>query len=234
MASAETLERLIRAMSVIRSGPGRIMSEAEVPSRVALVLRGTVAATWDSPDGQTVYAGLYGPHQFMGLATLAGGPMVVGIDALTKVTLLAWDTPTFRRIATADPPMAVDLLDRAIYAIQALNHLIKLRTYASARSRLAALLLRYEAICCSSDSPLVPRGQLSALAGVTPRMVSTILREWETAGVVRRYGTSGLELLDRNALKAESAALEAFTAPDPTSPGAWTRPEPTIQPSEEA
>jgi Crp-like helix-turn-helix protein len=57
------------------------------------------------------------------------------------------------------------------------------------------------------------RWQLSALAGVTPRMVSTILRSWESAGIVRRLGKSGLEILDRRALEAEAPSVADFPAP---------------------
>jgi hypothetical protein len=79
---------------------------------------------------------------------------------------------------------------------------------------LAGVLLHYEAFCFG-DAPLVARGQLSALAGVTPQMVSRIFRNWEAASIVRRVGSSGLELLDRNALEAEAAPLDDFPVPEP-------------------
>ena len=74
------------------------------------------------------------------------------------------------------------------------------------------MLLENEAYCFG-DAPLVPRGQLAALAGVTPQMVSRIFRKWEAASVVRRLGASGLELLDRVALEAEAAPLTGFPPP---------------------
>jgi CRP-like cAMP-binding protein len=226
MASPETVTRLVRAASLVHKTSGPVLSEADRSSRVALVLRGTVVATWSTPEGRSVYAGLYGPGQFMGLATLSGGPMTVGIDAVSDVTALAWTSREFRQIAASDPAMALDLLDRSIYAIQALNHLIKIQKFTRARSRLAAMLLKYEPFCFASDAPLVPRGQLGALAGVTPRMVSTILSDWEAAGIVRRIGVSGLELVDRSAIEAEAAPLDAFPLPDPAVPGAWSVPSP--------
>lgn len=224
MASSQTIARLVRTVSVLHKGPGLIVSEAESPSRVGLLLRGTVAVTWSAPDGRSMYAGLYGPRVFLGTATLSGGPIAAGIVGLTDVTMLRWSSQEFRQIAAADPAMALDLLDRSVYAVQALNHLIKVRAFTSAGTRLAGLLLRYESLCFSTDGPLVPRGQLSALAGVTPRMVSSILRHWEAAGIVRRIGASGLELVDRSALKAAAAPLDEFPPPDPATPGAWSVP----------
>jgi CRP-like cAMP-binding protein len=119
--------------------------------------------------------------------------------------MLAWPSHEFRVITDSDPAVSLDLLDRAIYAIELLNHLMLLRTFTSAASRLAGLLLQCEAFWFSRDAPLVARGRLSALAGVTPEIVSRIFRRWEAAGIARRAGASGLELLERRALEAEGA-----------------------------
>ena len=224
MASAQSIARLVRAASVVECAHGTIMPEAELPSRVALVLRGTVVATWSAPDGRSVYAGLYGPGQFIGLGTLSGASLTVGMDALTPVTILAWRSGEFRNVVDCDPALALDFLDRGVYAIHALNRLIKLRTFTTAASRLAGLLLQYEAFCFSKEAPLLPRRHFAPMAGVTPRMARTILRKWEAAAVIRRVGASGLELLDRSELEAEASPLSEFPAPDPTMRGAWTAP----------
>jgi len=224
MASAQSAARLVRAARVIERAHGIVIAEAERPSRVALVLRGTVAATWSAPDGRTVYAGLYGPGQFIGLGTLSGASITVGINALTPVTIFAWRSGEFRNVVDSDPALALDFLDRSVYAIHALNRLTKLRTFTTAASRLAGLLLQYEAFCFSKEAPLLPRRHFAPMAGVTPQMVTRIFRTWEAAAVIRRVGMSGLELLDRTALEAEALPLSDFPAPDPTIPGAWAAP----------
>jgi CRP-like cAMP-binding protein len=213
-ASPKTIDGLIQTAVVVQAARRPIMFEGEQPSRVALVVDGTVAATWSAPDGRTALVGLFGPGQFIGMVTLFGGPMLVGIDALTDATVLTWDGPRFRRAALADRAMTIELLDRAILGIQTLNRLIKARTFRTARSRLAGMLITYEAFCFSTVLPVVPRSQLGTLAGVTPRMVNTIIRDWERAGIIRRVGSGGLELLDRTALAAEGAPLEDFALPD--------------------
>lgn len=224
--SPETAERLLQAATILEASHGTIMSEAERPSRVGVVLSGTFIATWSAPDGRVVYVGLYGPGQFLGLASLSGGPNVIGVDVVTPVKILCWNSEEFREIAESDPELALDLLDRAIYAVQALNHLIKLRAFTTSASRLAGLMLQYEAMFFSSPTPPVPRRRLPALAGVTPEMVSRILRGWEAAGILRRVGGSGLKLIDRAALEAEAAPYRAFPAPDARSRGAWSPPRP--------
>jgi CRP-like cAMP-binding protein len=222
MASEDTVVGLVRACAVVERANGPIMAVGERPSRVALILSGTIVSTWSAPDGRIAYDGLFGPGQLFGVTTQTGGAIVSGIDALTTVTMLAWPSREFRAIANSDLALALDLLDRCVYAIQLVNHLVQLRTFTTAASRLAGLLLQYEEFVFSTDAPLVARGQLSALAGVTPQMVSRILRRWEASGILRRVGPSRLELLDRNALAAEATPLDAFPAPDRTSPGSST------------
>jgi CRP-like cAMP-binding protein len=218
MASAYTIGRLAAASSVIQKASGALMAEGERPSRVGLVLSGPVAATWSAPDGRVVFVGLFGGGQFVGLGTLTGATIGSGVEAITEARMLSWPSDKFRAIADSDHALSLDLLDRCVYAIRLVNHLVQLRTFTTAASRLAGLLLQYEAFCFSVEATLVGRGQLSALAGVTPQMVSRILRRWEATGIVRRVGVSGLELLDRSALEREAAPLADFAAPDRTRP----------------
>jgi CRP-like cAMP-binding protein len=208
-----------------------VYTEAEAPARIAIILAGTVVATWEAPDGRRLFAGVYGPGQFMGAATLAGGPTTVGIEALTPIRLLEWRSEDFRGIAAQDSAFLADLLTRTVFAIHALNHMIKLRVFTTARARLAALLLEHEQLIFSRGRPLLPMSQLAALAGVTPRMVSRIMHGWEEDAVLRRSGRAGLVLLDRARLIAEAAPLELIEAPDPSSPGAWSSPAWSVAPS---
>jgi CRP-like cAMP-binding protein len=217
MASSQTVDRLARTSSIVeKKASSTIVAEAEDPPRIGLVLSGTVVATWSAADGRVVHVGLYGSGQFVGMTTLTGEPTATGVDALTNVTALMWPSAEFRAIANADPALSLDLLDHLVYGTQLLIYLIRLRMFTPAASRLAGMLLRYEAFCFSPDAPLVARGQLSALAGVTPQMVSRIFRKWEAAAIVRRVGGSGLELLDRAALEHEAAPLDDFPPPEPS------------------
>ena len=222
MVSPKTIDDLTRSASVVRSSRAPLIAEDERPARIGLVVGGTVVFTWNAPDGRTMFAGFYGPGQVMGLGTLAGATATTGTDPLTPVTALIWDSRRFRDIADGDIALMGNLLDRAIFAGHALNHQIKLRTFTTARSRLASMLVRYDRLLFGAGSAGVPRSQLGALAGVTPRMVSTIVCDWEMAGIVSRVGSTGLVLLDRAALAAEAAPLADFPEPDPTWPGAWS------------
>jgi CRP-like cAMP-binding protein len=219
MALAETRDRLVLASSLVERPGGALMTQGESPSRVCLILSGAFVATWTAPDGRIaqgriVQVDASGPGLFLGVTTLTGGPIVTGIDALSEVTMLTWPSHEFRAITDLDPALTLTLLDLAVYAIQLLNRIIQLRTFTTAASRLAGLLLEYEGFIFATDVPLVSRGQLPALAGVTPQMVSRIVRRWEAAGIVRRVGASGLELLDRDALGAKAAPLADFPVPD--------------------
>jgi CRP-like cAMP-binding protein len=222
MASPETVGRLVRLGSVVDRTGGTLMTEGERPSRVALVLSGTVVSTWSAPDGRVAYAGLFGPGQLIGLTTLTGASIASGVGAVTRVAILFWPSREFRAVTDTDLAVSLALLDRCVYVIRLVNHLVQRRTFTTAASRLAGLLLQYEDFVFVRDAPLLARGQLSALAGVTPQMVSRILRRWESATIVRRVGAAGLELLDRGALQAEAAPLDDFPPPTGTSLGAST------------
>jgi CRP-like cAMP-binding protein len=217
-ASPETVSRLVRATSFVEKAGGTLLAQGERPSRVALVLSGTYVGTWTAPDGRVadggiVHASMSGPGQFVGVTTLRGAPIISGIDAVTPVTMLTWLSDEFRAIVDSDLGVSLELLERCIYAIQVLNHLMQLRTFTTATSRLAGVLLQYEAFCFG-EAPRVARGQLAPLAGVTPQMVSRIFRKWEAGAIVHRVGASGLELRDRVALEAEAAPLKDFPTPD--------------------
>ena len=230
MASPETVARLVVAGSVVENARGTLLAQGERPSRVALIVSGTYVGTWTAPDGRIadggiVQANLSEPGQFVGVTTLRGAPIISGIDAVTPVTMITWLSDEFRAITESDLAVSLELLERLIYGIQLLNHLMQLRTFTTSASRLAGVLLEQEAVSFG-EAPPVTRGQLSALAGVTPQMVSRIIRKWEASAIVRRIGTSGLELLDRTALEAEAAPLADFPAPEPTSRPASAIPEP--------
>jgi CRP-like cAMP-binding protein len=219
MASPKTVDRLVRAGVLVENARGTLLAQGERPARVALILSGTFIGTWTSADGRVadggiVHARLSGPSQFLGLTTLRGAPIISGIVAVTPVTVVTWLSDEFRAIAASDPAVLTGLLDSSIYAIQLLNYLMQLRTFTTAGSRLAGVLLQNETLCFG-DAPVMRRGQLSALAGVTSQMVSRILRKWEAAGIVRRIGATGLELLDRSALQAQALPLADFPVPDP-------------------
>jgi hypothetical protein len=102
MASPETINRLVRLSSVVEGTSGTLMAEGERPSRVALVLSGTVVSTWSAPDGRVVYVGLFGPGQLIGLTTLTGASIVSGIEAVTTVTMLVWPSREFRAVTDTD------------------------------------------------------------------------------------------------------------------------------------
>jgi CRP-like cAMP-binding protein len=220
MASPVTVEQLARAVTFLQKPAGAtLLAQGERPSRVALILSGTFVGTWNAPDGRVVDGAIVdvdpsGPAQFAGVTTLNGAPIISGLDAVTAVTMLTWPSEEFGAITASDLAVTRELLDRSIYAIRVLDHLMQLRSFTTASSRLAGVLLRYETLCFG-QTPRMARGQLSAIAGVTPQMVSRIFRRWEAASIVRRLGASGLELRDRDALQAEASQLAQFPPPDP-------------------
>jgi hypothetical protein len=121
MASPETVGRLVRLGSVVERTGGTLMTEGERPSRVALVLSGTVVSTWSAPDGRVAYAGLFGPGQLIGLTTLTGASIASGVGAVTRVAILFWPSREFRAVTDTDLAVSLALLDRCVYVIRLVN-----------------------------------------------------------------------------------------------------------------
>jgi CRP-like cAMP-binding protein len=149
MASTAMADQLAGAASVIEDARGALLTQGERPSRVALVLNGIFVGTWIAADGRVaegliVEVDASGPGLFVGVSTLTGAPIISGIDALTPVTMLVWPSQEFRSIGDSDLNLTLDMLERSVAAIQNLNHLMQLRTFTTAASRLASVLLRYE------------------------------------------------------------------------------------------
>jgi CRP-like cAMP-binding protein len=134
MASPETVARLVLAGSVVDNARGTLLAQGERPSRVVLILSGTYVGTWTSPDGRIADGGIFQanlsePGQFVGVTTLRGAPIISGIDAVTPVMMITWLSDEFRAITESDLAVSLELLERCIYAIQLLNHLMQLRTF---------------------------------------------------------------------------------------------------------
>ena len=70
--------------------------------------------------------------------------------------MVRWRSDEFRAITESDQAMLIELLDRCIYAVQLLNYLMQLRTFATSSSRLAGVLLQQEAVFFG-DAPPVAR-----------------------------------------------------------------------------
>jgi CRP-like cAMP-binding protein len=181
---------------------------------IYLILSGQVAVSQATADGRVSVLGLYGPGTLVGLTTFAGGPDLLGLEAVTATSGVAWPSDHIREVAEQDCAMLQDVLEQFVHRVRLTLGLLEQQTFATARARLAAFMARHEQLVFSPGTPAIGRAQLSAMVGVSREMTSRILRGWERAEIVGRVGRSGLILVDRRRLEAEAEAAPDRAAID--------------------
>ena len=130
--------------------------------------------------------------------------------ALTDGTWATWDPRFVRELALQDSALAVDLLGMAWDFAVVLNMRLDERSFASARQRMASILLRYGSVIFDTPHPVAQRADLAAMIGTSRVMMYRTLRGLEADGLVRRQHGGGINVLDQEGL----AGLVEVAAPD--------------------
>ncbi len=106
--------------------------------------------------------------------------------------------------------MAVGFLDLSAQFAMVLNVRLDARSFASARQRMAAIILRYGDAIFDTRHPVAQRGDLAAMIGTSRVMMYRTLRGLEADGLVMRHHGGGISILDEAGL----ARLVEVAAPD--------------------
>ena len=106
--------------------------------------------------------------------------------------------------------MAVGLLDLSAEFAMVLNMRLDAQSFASARQRMAAILLRYGEAIFDTRHPVAQRADLAAMIGTSRVMMYRTLRGLEADGLVKRHPGGGISIVDREGL----ARLVEVAAPD--------------------
>ena len=130
--------------------------------------------------------------------------------ALTDGTWTTWDPRFVRELALMDAGLAVGLLDLAADFTMILNVRLDQQSFASARQRMAAILLRYGNTIFDTPHPVARREDLAAMIGTSRVMMYRTLRGLEADGLVQRERGGGIKVLDGAGL----AKLVDVAAPD--------------------
>jgi CRP-like cAMP-binding protein len=115
-----------------------------------------------------------------------------------------------RGLALQDAGLAVALLDLSAEYAMVLNMRLDERSFASARQRMAAILLRYGSVIFDTPHPVAQRADLAAMIGASRVMMYRTLRGLEADGLVTRDRGGGIRVLD----EARLASLVEVAAPD--------------------
>ena len=177
-----------------------------------VVLDGHVMYRRVVETGQVRAALIAGPGFLGGLRSISDpdADALYELVALTDGTWATWDPRLVRELALQDAGLAVGLLDLSAEFAMVLNVRLDAQSFASARQRMAAILLRYGEPIFDTRHPVAQRGDLAAMIGTSRVMMYRTLRGLEADGLVMRHHGGGISIVDEEGL----ARLVEVAAPD--------------------
>ena len=177
-----------------------------------VVLDGHVLYRRSVETGQVRAALIAGPGHLGGLRTISDpdAEALYELVALTDGTWATWDPRLVRERALQDGGLAVGLLDLAAEFAVLLNVQLDQQSFASARQRMAATLLRYGNAIFDTSRPVARRADLAAMIGTSQVMMYRALRGLEADGLVERERGGGIRIVDADGL----GRLVEVAAPD--------------------
>jgi CRP-like cAMP-binding protein len=181
-----------------------------------VVLDGHVMNRRVVETGQVYAALIAGPGYLGGLRSISDpeADALYELVALSDGTWATWDPGFMRQMALEDAGLAVGLLDLSSDFAVILNVRLDERSFASARQRMAAILLRYGSVIFDTPHPVAQRADLAAMIGTSRVMMYRTLRGLEEDGLVERQQGGGINVLDQEGL----ARLVEVAAPDGAPP----------------
>jgi CRP-like cAMP-binding protein len=207
--TARSLERAARQQAFSRRD---VLHARGMQLPPFVVLDGHVMNRRVVETGQVYAALIAGPGYLGGLRSISDpdAEALYELVALTDGTWATWDPGVMRELALQDAGLAVGLLDLAADFAVVLNVRLDERSFASARQRMAAILLRYGKVIFDTPHPVAQRADLAAMIGTSRVMMYRTLRGLEADGLVERQRGGGINILDEDGL----ARLIEVASPD--------------------
>jgi CRP-like cAMP-binding protein len=211
-AEAGTLRRLERAARQQTFGRRDMLHARGVLLPPFVTLDGHLIARRVAETGQVRAALIAGPGYLGGLRSISDpdGEALYELVALSAGTWATWDPRFVRELAIGDAGFAIGLLDKSSDFTVVLNMRLDERSFENARQRMAAILTRYGNVIFDTPHPVAQRADLAAMIGTSRVMMYRALRELETAGLIQRQRSGGINILDEDGL----ARLIAVAAPE--------------------
>jgi len=209
---ASTLRRLEQGARLQAFSRRDVLHARGIQLPPFVVLDGHVMNRRTVETGQVYAALIAGPGYFGGLRSISDpdADALYELVALSDGTWATWDPVFMRELALQDAGLAVGLLDLAADFAVVLNVRLDERSFASARQRMAAILLRYGKVIFDTPHPVAQRADLAAMIGTSRVMMYRTLSGLEADGLVKRERGGGIVVLDEEGL----ARLVEVAAPD--------------------
>jgi CRP-like cAMP-binding protein len=189
-----TIAYLLDAARIRSLRPGDLIYPQDEPAPLTLVISGHAAARRTTRSGKEIVSGVTIPGVLFGWSGLASVPSSVELVAITECEVAQWPGPWVRRLAVADPGLAVAAIDSMAWSLQETVERIEGFLHQDARLRVLKILARHRQLFFGEPAVLT-RAHLPGLVGTSREMTGKVLRELEREGTLKRVGRAGLELL---------------------------------------
>jgi CRP-like cAMP-binding protein len=204
-AQPETRRALVAIGDIRTFHAGETVIAQGDDRRTVLLLDGHVGIRRTTLDGREVIPSVVSTGQLASLMPIAGRPAAAEAVALSSCRVALWPGMNLDALAAGDAGFALDLLEHALLAFEAIMERVDGLQHQDARRRVARVLEQHADILLG-DVAVVPRTYLPALVGTSREMTGRVLRGLEADGVVARLGRDRLRLLDAPRLAQIAAA----------------------------
>jgi CRP/FNR family transcriptional regulator len=194
-----------------RYARGETIVAAGDPNTICATLtRGAAKMSTIDRDGTERIVALVHPAGMLG--QMFAPAATLHVTALTDSEACLFPRGRFEALRDSRPALAGRLLNELGRELDESRALIDLISKRQARGRVAALILAFAraaspAPCHDETAFELPltRGEMAQLLGITIETVSRTLTALEKGGTIRREGSHGIVVLDRDALEAFAA-----------------------------
>lgn len=177
---------LVKLARVIEAAPDtQIFQQGDPPTRLLMVVAGTVKVWRLSPGGVPITVHMLGPGQLVGcMAVFCGFALPATATAVESSRLLAWQARDINALLARDPVLAGNAM--TIVGARAARFLERIQdlSTADAETRIGRALLRL-AGDSGATSLRVSRQELADLTATTLHTASRVVSGWEKQGLVR-------------------------------------------------
>ena len=190
----ETLARLMETVRARTVQPGSAIYRQGEPVPVTIIIDGYGAAQRTTLDGRDLVSGVAVAGTLFGWSGMASVPSSVELVALTACEVGQWQGTEIRRLAAADPGLALAAIDSMAWSLHQTVQRIEGFLHQDARLHVIRILAQYGELFFG-DPPILTRSHLPGLVGTSREMTGRVLRQLEREGTVARIGREGLKLL---------------------------------------
>jgi CRP-like cAMP-binding protein len=202
---ADSRRALLASAGVRQFGTGQAILRQGDESSLALILEGHVAARRTTDDGRQLIFRIFTRGGLVSILPLSARPSSADIVGLTPCAAAVWRADEVRSLATADPGLAVDILDNVLCTFEDVVQRLDGLLHQDAPRRVARVLSLH-ADLFFAEPPVLTRSQLPTMVGTSREMTGRVLRVLESRHIVLRVGRDRLRLLDAAALAATAGA----------------------------